>query len=113
MSKKKDLTSKIERLEAFEDRLSVEFKNLSAFLDDSDEDYMSIDVHGELHAANGSELRDNVEVVIAAYDSSDRVVGTDTTYFDNESFFGLETFSSSINISVKNISKVRIYPKKG
>ncbi|MOA69155.1 hypothetical protein D3C78_1971820 [compost metagenome] len=52
-------------------------------------------------------------MVIAVYDQSDRVIGTDTSYYDSESFFGFETFSTSLSVSVKKISKIRVYPKKG
>lgn len=107
-----DLTSKIERVEAFEERVGVRFQGMSAFLD-VDDDYVSLRVHGEIHASSGAELSDDVNVVIAAYDQSDRVVGTETSYYDSESFFGFEAFSETLSLSVKNISKIRIYPKKG
>jgi hypothetical protein len=107
-----DLTSKIERVEAFEERVGVRFQGMSAFLD-ADDDYISLRVHGEIHASSGAELSDDVSVVIAVYDQSDRVVGTDTSYYYSESFFGFEAFSETLSLSVKNISKIRIYPKKG
>ncbi|PNB24319.1 MULTISPECIES: hypothetical protein [Pseudomonas] len=107
-----DLTSKIERIEAFEERVGVRFQGMSAFLE-ADDDYISLQVHGEIHASNGAELKDDVTVVIAVYDQSDRVVGTDTRYYYSESFFGFEAFSESLSLSVKNISKIRVYPKKG
>lgn len=110
---KVDLTSKIERVEAFEERVGVRFQGMSAFLDADDDDYISLQVHGEIHASSGAELTDDVNVVIAVYDQSDRVIGTDTSYYNSDSFFGFEAFSESLNLSVKNISKIRIYPKKG
>lgn len=107
-----DLTSKIERVEAFEERVGVRFQGMSAFLD-ADDDYISLRVHGEIHASSGAELSDDVSVVIAVYDQSDRVVGTDTSYYYSESFFGFEAFSETLSLSIRNISKIRIYPKKG
>lgn len=109
---KVDLTSKIERVEAFEERVGVRFQGMSAFLE-TDDDYILLQVHGEIHASSGAELMDDVTVVIAVYDQSDRVVGTCTSYYYSESFFGFEAFSESLSLSVKNISKIRVYPKKG
>lgn len=108
-----DLTSKIEQLEAFEERLGVSFKSLSAFMDADDDDYISIDVLGEIHAAKGTKINDDINVTIAIYDSNDRVVVTSQCGFDSEDFFGFDTFSEQLYVPVKNISKIRIYPKKG
>jgi len=112
---KLDLTSKIERLEAFEERLMVSFKSLSAFMDadeDEDDDYIMVDVRGEIHAAIGTKIKNDITVVIAIYDNSDRVIGTSESTYYSEDFFGFDTFSESVHISVKNIAKIRIYPKK-
>jgi hypothetical protein len=112
---KLDLTSKIERLEAFEERLMVNFKSLSAFMDadeDEDDDYIMVDVRGEIHAATGTEIKNDITMVIAIYDKSDRVIGTSESTYYSEDFFGFDTFSESVHISVRNIAKIRIYPKK-
>lgn len=112
---KLDLTSKIERLEAFEERLMVSFKSLSAFMDadeDEDDDYIMVDVRGEIHAATGTKIKNDITWVIAIYDTSDRVIGTSESTYYSEDFFGFDTFSESVHISVKNIAKIRIYPKK-
>lgn len=113
---KLDLTSKIERLEAFEERLMVNFKSLSAFMDaneDEEDDYITVDVRGEVHAATGTKIKKNTTVVIAIYDNSDRVIGTSESTYYADDFFGFDTFSESVHISVRNIAKIRIYPKKG
>lgn len=108
-----DLTAKLERLEAFEERLGVTFKSLSAFIDDDDDDdYISVDVRGEIHAASGTKIKNDVEVMIAAYDTLDRVIGTSETRYYSDDFFGLDTFSESVTVSIRQISKIRIYPKK-
>lgn len=111
-----DLTSKIERLEAFEERLGVDFKSISAFMDlddDYDEDsYLTVDVRGEIHSASGMQIDQDIIVVFAAYDDLDRIIGTSEARFYSDDFFGLDTFSESVNISIPNISKIRVYPKK-
>ena len=112
---KLDLTSKIERLEAFEERLMVSFKSLSAFMDANayeDDDYIMVDIHGEIHSTTGTKIKNDVTAVIAVYDDSDRVIGTAESTYYSEDFFGFETFSESVHISVRDVAKIRIYPKK-
>ncbi len=115
---KLDLTSKIERLEAFEERLMVSFKSLSAFIDaededeDGDDDYITVDVRGEIHAATGTKIKKDVTVVIAVYDKSDRVIGTSESTYYSDDFFGFDTFTESVHVPVRNVAKIRIYPKK-
>lgn len=116
---KLDLTSKIERLEAFEERLMVSFKSLSAFIDaedddddDDDDDYIMVDVRGEIHAATGTKIKKDVTVVIAVYDKSDRVIGTSEFTYYSDDFFGFDTFTESVHVPVRNVAKIRIYPKK-
>lgn len=108
-----DLTSKIERLAAFEERLAVSFESLSAFIDDNgDDDYIMIDVHGEVHTTSGTKIKNDITVAIAVYDDSDRVIGTSESTYYSDDFFGFDTFSENVHISVRNISKIRVYPKK-
>lgn len=47
-----DLTSKIERVEAFEERVGVRFQGMSAFLE-ADDDYISLQVHGRRKGYKG------------------------------------------------------------
>lgn len=106
-----DVTSKIERLEVFEERLGVMLESLSAFVDDVVPYFLW--VRGELHTRNGTELQEDVELMVAAYDSSGRVIGTGTRRYLAEDFFGLETFDLGFSLPLSQVSKVRVYPKKG
>ena len=65
-----DVTSKIERLEVFEERLGVTLDNLSAFVQGSDDGSGDgfLHVYGELQTRNGTELQKNVELIAAAYE---------------------------------------------
>lgn len=110
---KLDITSKIEQLEAFEERLNAGLKSLAAFLDAEDEDYISVDVFGEIFAIKGAQLSEDISICIAIYDANDRVIGTSSSTIYADDFYGLENFSETIYIPASNISKVRVYPKKG
>jgi len=109
-----DVTSKIERLEVFEERLGVTLESLSAFVHDNGPGYsVFLIVRGELQTRNGTELQGNIHVVVAAYDASGRIIGTESLGCYVEDFFGLETFHLTVEIPLNQVSKVRIYPKKG
>lgn len=108
-----DITSRLERFTAFENRLGVDFKGLSAYLDDENDDYLIVNVCGEINATTGTKIESDITVVIAVYDKSERVIGTaEFTYYE-DNFFGFDTFNECISISVNNISKIKIYPKNG
>ena len=108
-----DVTSKIERLEVFEERLGVTLESLSAFLQgDGGEGFLLI-VRGELQPRNGAELREDVELMIATYDSSGRIIGTNSRTYYAQTFFGLETFDLGVYLPLSQVSKIRVYPKKG
>jgi hypothetical protein len=109
-----DITSRIERLEVFEERSGVRLESLSAFVLEFDSLPIYVTVRGELQARDGTELQQDVELVIAAYDSSGRIVDTRTIYYYKKNFFGLETFDEPmmIPVPVNQLAKVRVYPKK-
>lgn len=107
-----DITSKVERLEAFEDRLGVSIESYSVFLEAHDSDSIYISVYGEFSTKSGTTLNQDTSLIVAAYDSEGRIVGSSDTYFGSEDFFGMEVFDLTFRVPVKNISKIRIYPKK-
>jgi hypothetical protein len=107
-----DVTSLIERLEAFEDRVGVRLESLGAELDPMLDDLVHLNVRGELHPQSGTELPQDVELVIAAYDASSKIVGTTSRRFEAEGFFGFEIFEETIGIHVNNLKRIRIFPKQ-
>ena len=90
MSKKRDLTNKIERLEALEERLHVSLSGLSAFFEEITPDSLWLNVRGEIQPTNGPKLSEEIELQIAAYDPSGRIIGTSIESFDPDTFFGIE-----------------------
>lgn len=106
-----DVTELIERLEAFEDRLGVRLDSVGAQLEPMYDDLIHLVLRGELHPANGTTIDNNLELIVAAYDSTSKIVGTSSQYIDASSFFGLETFEVTVQLYVSTISRIRIYPK--
>ncbi len=108
----KDLSSIIERLEAFEERAGIELRGLYAYRDEDGD----IHLNGEMHGVRNPQLECHVILVMTLYDSKGRVTATTSHQFYKEDFFGLDTFSevfySSENSEIRNISRICIFPKK-
>lgn len=110
----RDITNMLERLEAFEDRVGVTLEALFATMSERDEydNTYEIRVKGELHPQEGTELARDVDVVVATYDTTGRVIDSSEAWFDADSFFGFEIFSERLTIDEGiPVAKVRIYPK--
>lgn len=108
-----DVTSKIERLEVFEERLGVTLESLSAFVTDQGADNIYLAIRGELQTRDGTELHEDIALVVAVYDASGRIIGTSSQWYFVDGFFGLETFEFIVHLPLSQVSKVRVYPKKG
>lgn len=110
--KRKDITSSIERLEAFEKRLNVKFESLSAFETKEEyEDDHNVVVLGELHATSGTGIDGDIEIQLTVYDNSGRIIKTATEYVDSEKFFGFHTFEINCAVPPKTVAKTRLIPK--
>ena len=110
-----DVTSTIERLEAFEARLGVSLEFLSVFVQDDGDGDVYLWVCGELQPQDGKELQEDLQVEIeaTAYDASKRIIGTSSDKVSIDKIIGFEAFKVHVKLSVAQVSKVRIYPKKG
>jgi len=103
----KDVKDLIERLEAFEERLGVSLEGL--FAEISHREY--IRVNGELHLREGTELKQDIEVVATVYDQSGRVLAVGHVRFSTDSFFGFEPFSLFMEVGSNRPARIRVYPK--
>jgi len=108
----KNLLKRIERLEAFEERLEVNFEKLSINVDDDDSLWFGL--LGELHSNSGLELRESIEVICVLYDNQDGIIKQSSQYFDHDNFFGFEVFEFRFQEDkiANRVNKIRIYPKK-
>jgi hypothetical protein len=92
--------------------MGVRLESVGAKVEDMGGDSVYLKVSGELHPQSGTELRQDVELVIAAYDTSSKIVGTGSRRFGAEGFFGFEIFEELIQIHVNNLKRIRIFPKQ-
>lgn len=105
----KDVSHLIERLEAFEDRLGVSLEGLYA---SQNTRIGSVAVNGELHPLEGTELSEDVDIVVTLYDVAGRVIGTTSESVRSKNFFGFEAFSKTFyEPGGPPVAKIRIYPK--
>jgi hypothetical protein len=104
----KSLIKRIERLEAFEERLEVSIQNISIKV----ENYITL--FCELHPINGTSIEEDINVECVIYDKEGLVIDKTSASIDSDEFFGFEILEMNFfgdNIG-ERINKIRIYPKK-
>lgn len=111
MAEDSDVTHLLERLEIFEERLGVRLEAVFAQVGVGQDDNRRVWVSGELHARNGTQLKQDIWIEVVLYDSKGRVANVDRCLFLAEKFFGFETFMISVVLSVEPMSKIRLFPK--
>ena len=105
----KSLLNKIERLEAFEERLSVRFENISVKVDS----YGWVHIFLELHSNAGTSISQRMQIECIAYDIEGLILETTWARVNENDFFGFEVLKFNFHeddIAYK-INKIRIYPK--
>lgn len=102
-----DVTHLIERLEAFEERMGVRLEALFAHVDE----YGNLTVRGEIHPRDGATIKEDIAVEMGAYDSAGRLVARDRDYIDADKFFGFQVFGENAELPIRELSKIRVYPK--
>jgi len=116
MSKKeleKILLSKIERLEAFEERMNVRLDNLSIKINDIDDGDFTL--FGELHSRDGgTELKERINLMCIVYNAKGEIIEKKQDVIFPEDFFGFEVFDFDFYEDgiIHEIGAIRIYPKK-
>jgi len=111
---KKEYIENIERLEIMEEKFGIILEGLNAQMSFyEDDDTMSdVEIYGEIHAANGSTIDNDIEIVATAFDEDGKVIGTGTEYIEQEDFFALQALSTTISNIISRPVKIRVYPKK-
>ena len=101
-----DLSEKIERLEAFEERHAVRIEGASAWFE-----YNELSVLSELHPRTGTTIGKDLKVVAAAYNSKGQIIAKGEEYCMAESFWGFAVCECYVGeIPLKEISKIKLYP---
>lgn len=103
----KSLLNKIERLEAFEDRMNIRFENFSIKIDG---EYFYL--YFELYPISGTNLRESVRIECVIYDTEGAILNKEDSLVLMDEFFGFEIMEFIFREQFENIGKIRVYPKK-
>ncbi len=109
----KSLLSKIERLEAFEDRVNIKIENISIKVYDGEKiDFFLILF--EVHPKSGTKIQENIEIECVLYNKDGAILQKENKYIREKNFFGFEVIEFGLNMDgdIDQIGKIRIYPKK-
>ena len=106
----KALTRKVERLEAFEERLGISLDKLSVNVQ---EHYLWLTVSGEVHQASSGSLSRDVKIVAVVYDAEGTIVETGEVTFYARDFVGFDVFKLTLHAHEICLiaDKIRIFPK--
>jgi hypothetical protein len=103
------LLGRVERLEAFEERLGVRLEGLSIRLSAESN---QLTLLGEIYSRNGARLSQNTAVRVTVYDADGRVLDVDGTSFPMDDFHVFSSFEVWINhLDVSKIARLRVYPE--
>lgn len=108
----KSLLNKIERLEAFEERASIIFENLSIKV----QSWGGIQIFLEVYPKNGSSIpveNGYITIECILYGEENKILETSNRGIYPEDFFGFELIKFTFNDDniADEIKKIRIYPK--
>lgn len=104
---KRNLKNKIEHFEAIEEQFGITLQNFSVKVEDEN----SLDLYCEVLALNGKVEKSDFTIEVAIYDSDNDIVYH--TSLSSSDFTGFEIYHFGkiyLDITVDEISKIRIYP---
>jgi hypothetical protein len=106
-----NIKNKIEHFEYLDEKFGLTLQKFSVRVIDEN----SLDLFCEVLAMNGEVSEDGFNIEVAIYDADDNIVKLDSiSRYDND-FKGFEVFHFGpikLDISVEEISKIRIYPTR-
>ncbi len=104
----KSLLQKVERLEAFEERLAVRLENISIRIDE----YNWATIYCEIHPVTGTNIKNDLYLECVIYDKTGSILWAHQAYVSSYTFFGFELVVFQYQEDkVNSIGKIRIYPK--
>lgn len=103
------LDSKIERLEAFEDKFSIKIENISFKQYDD-----GFEIFYELYPAEGNELDQDIDINVVLYSLEGKILDKKRTCVFVNTFFGFSVISEYFSFDnpkdINKIGKIRVYP---
>lgn len=108
----KILLKKIERLDAFEERLNVSIEKLSIKVDSDNSGWFNL--LGEIHPRVDVAINERIELICILYDKEGGILLQKSKTLYPENFYGFEVFDFVIQEYgiASEVGSIRIYPKK-
>jgi|GEM_PF-2341452 len=103
----KSLLQKIERLEAFEDRLKIRIEKLQINMGE----HGYFELFCEINPLVGTEISDNIKIECVIYDTTGGILDIKRDFIMKDNFFGFRILCFTIKFN-ETIGKIRIYPQK-
>ena len=100
----------IERLEMMEENCGVSLDGVYAEYERISGNDQRISVLGEVQSVGGTTIKDNIKLVMTAFNEDGNVIATTYTYFLAHKFFGISSFDLHEDVIEKPV-KIRIYPE--
>ncbi|WP_157109573.1 hypothetical protein [Rhodococcus sp. WMMA185] len=107
-SKTLDLSDRVERMGALEDRFGITLEAMYAVFKE-DEYANEVRVNFDVVSPNGG-IDTDLQIFVSAYNSSGQLIATTYTYVDGDDFIGLESCSERLDCD-EPPTKIRVYPK--
>lgn len=113
------LMDKIERIEAFEEKLGIRYESISVIVDyyDFNDEPWVVKILGDVIEHENGNLANfqtwNIETVVNLYDSENRIIASKGSSFQVRDYLGFTTFEVYIDniASIEEIKRIRIYPR--
>ncbi len=113
------LMDKIERIEAFEEKLGIRYDSISVIVDyyDFNDEPWVVKILGDVIEHENGNLANfqtwNIETVVNLYDSENRIIASKGSSFRVSDYLGFTTFEVYIDniASIEEIKRIRIYPR--
>lgn len=109
---RKELLSKVTRMEAMETELGLQINHLSIITEpDSDQ----VEINFELTSLSGKTLPQDVYINFAFYDDEGTITCKDSIYIISKKFKGfcIESCFCNINTKARDIARIIVYPSEG
>ncbi|WP_238419496.1 hypothetical protein [Gordonia sp. 'Campus'] len=103
-----EITERIERLPAVEQKMGLSFEALYATFD-RDDYQVGVTVNCDVIGASAS-LSSPVQVVVGVYNKQDQLVGTEAHLISDSAFAGIDSISVHVETH-EAPARLRIYPK--
>jgi len=105
----RNLIKRIERLEAFEEKLDVSIDKISLKIEND----LSFKILAELHPNNGTTIYEDIRIRCVLYSNDNSILGETSAYIRKDDFFGFEviTFNFYDDGIAELVNEIRIFPK--